>query len=132
VFRRVIDFVFLPTWGLVGVDAATAAAGAATAAVDRARIVLCARRENEAVRRHAALGGPVVVRTARDGVERIELRSAGTVLAAAPVSSARSGPRGRRRRRLRARMFAIALAFGLGLSAQEIETAAERRRYLQP
>jgi hypothetical protein len=132
VFRRGIEVVLKATAGFVVVDAANAAAVAATAAVDRARIVLCARRENDAVRRHGELGGPVVVRTTRDGVDQIELRSAGAVLATAPVSSTRSGPRGRRRRRLRARMFAVALAFGLGLSAQEIATAVERRRYLQP
>jgi hypothetical protein len=131
-FRRGVEVVLKATPGFVVIDAANAAAVAATAAVDRARIVLCARRENEAVRRHAALGGPVVVRTARDGAELIELRSAGTVLASAPVSSVRSSARGRRRRRIRARMFAVALAFGLGLSAQEIATAVERRRYLQP
>jgi hypothetical protein len=131
-FRRGVEVVLTATTGFVVIDAANAAAVAATAAVDRARIVLCARRENEAVRQHAALGGPVVVRTTRDGAEHIELRSAGAVLAAAPVSSVRSGAGGRRRRRVRARMFAIAMAFGLGLSAQEIATAVERRRYLQP
>jgi hypothetical protein len=131
-FRRGVEVVLKATTGLIVIDAANAAAVAATAAVDRARVVLCARRENEAVRRHAALGGPVVVRTAHDGAEHIELRSAGAVLASAPVSSVRSGTRGRRRRRIRARMFAVALAFGLGLSAQEIATAVERRRYLRP
>jgi hypothetical protein len=131
-FRRGVEVVLKATTGFVVVDAANAAAVAATAAVDRARIVLCARRENEAVRRHAALGGPVVVQWARDGAELIELRSTGTVLASVPVSSVRSSARGRRRRRIRARMFAVALAFGLGLSAQEIATAVERRRYLQP
>jgi hypothetical protein len=131
-FRRGIEVVLKATTGFVVIDAANAAAVAATAAVDRARIVLCAPRENEAVRQHAALGGPVVVRTARDGAEQIELRSAGKVLAAAPVSAVRAGARGRRRRRIRARMFAVAMAFGLGLSAQEIATAVERRRYLQP
>jgi hypothetical protein len=131
-FRRGVEVVLKATTGFVVIDADNAAAVAATAAVDRGRIVLCAQRENDAVRRHAALGGPVVVRAARDGAEHIELRSAGTVLASAPVSSVRSGARGRRRRRIRARMFAVALAFGLGLSAQEIATAVERRRYLQP
>ena len=131
-FRRGVEVVLRATTGFVVIDAANAAAVSATAAVDRARIVLCARRENAAVRRHAALGGPVVVRTARGGAEQIELRSASTVLATAPVPPVPSGARGRRRRRIRARMFAVALAYGLGLSPQEIATAAERRQYLQP
>jgi hypothetical protein len=131
-FRRGVEVVLKATTGLVVVDAANAAAVAAAATVDRARIVLCGRREDDAVRQHAALGGPIVVRAARAGAELIELRSAGTVLASAPVSSVRAGARGRRRRRIRARMFAIALAFGLGLSAQQIAAAVERRRYLQP
>jgi hypothetical protein len=130
-FRRGVEVVLKATTGFVVVDAANAAAVAAAATVDRARIVLCARRDDEALRQHAALGGPIIVRTARAG-GLIELRSAGTVLASAPVSSVRAGARGKRRRRIRARMFAIALAFGLGLSAQQIAAAVERRRYLQP
>lgn len=125
-FRRGIDVVLKATSGFVVIDADNAAAVAATRPVDRARLVLCAPHDNEAVRRHAALGGPIVVRVvraARDGGEHVELRSAGKVLASASIKSARN----RLPRRSRARMFAVALAFGLGLSSQQIAAAAERR-----
>ena len=125
-FRRGIDVVLKATCGFVVIDAGNEAAVAATRPVDRARLVLCAPRENEAVRQHAALGGPIVVRAAREGREHIELRSAGKVLASTPVSSI-PGARGRLPRRARARMFAVALAFGLGLSSQQIASAAERQ-----
>lgn len=125
-FRRGIDVILKATSGFVVIDADNAEAVAATRPVDRARLVLCAPRENEAVRQHASLGGPIVVRIARDGGECIELRSAGRVLASTPVSTVISGPRGRLARRIRARMFAVALAFGLGLSSQQIASAAER------
>jgi hypothetical protein len=122
-FRRGIEVVLKATSGFVVIDADNAAAVAATRPVDRARLVLCARRENEAVRQHAALGGPIVVRAARDGGEHVELRSAGKVLARAAIRDARD----RLPRRARARMFAVALAFGLGLSSRQIAAAAERR-----
>jgi hypothetical protein len=125
-FRRGIDVVLKATSGFVVIDADNAAAVAATRPVDRARLVLCVPRENEAVRQHAALGGPIVVRAAREGREHIELRSAGKVLASSPVSSI-PGARGRLPRQARARMFAVALAFGLGLSSQQIASAAERQ-----
>jgi hypothetical protein len=126
-FRRGIEVVLKATSGFVVIDAANAAAVAATRGVDRARVVLCAPRENEAVRLHAAAGGPVVTRRSRCGHAVIELRSAGIVLASAAVPSVGvTGDTGRRRR-LRALMFAVALAFGLGLSPQEIAAAAENR-----
>jgi hypothetical protein len=95
--------------------------------VDRARLVLCAPRENEVVRQHAALGGPIVVHVAGDGGGHIELRSAGTDLASTPVPSKCSGASGALARQIRARMFTVALAFGLGLSSPQIAAAAERR-----
>ena len=126
-FRRGIEVVLKATSGFVVIDAANEAAVAATRGVDRARVVLCTRRENEAARLHAAAGGPVVVRRSRCGNAVIELRSAGIVLASVPVPSARvTGDTGRRRR-LRALMFAVALAFGLGLSPHEMAAAAESR-----
>jgi hypothetical protein len=124
--RAGLDVVLRATSGPVVIGADDAAALAATSSVARERLVLCAWRENDAVREHAALGGPVVVRRTRG--ERIELQRGGKVLAAVPIASLRSGARGRRR--VRARMFAIALGFGLGLSPQELAMAAERRRYL--
>ena len=126
-FRRGIEVVLNATSGFVVIDGANAAAVAATRGVDRARVVLCACRENEAVRLHAAAGGPVVVRRSRCGNARVELRSAGIVLASVATPSVGvTGDTGRRRR-LRALMFAVALAFGLGLSAEEIAAAAENR-----
>ena len=126
-FRRGIEVVLKATSGFVVIDGANAAAVAATRGVDRARVVLCAWRVNEAVRLHAAAGGPVVLRRSRGGNAMIELRSAGIVLASVAVPSIGvTGDTGRRRR-LRALMFAVALAFGLGLSPEEIAAAAESR-----
>lgn len=126
-FRRGIDVILKATSGFVVIDADNAAAVAATRPVDRARLVLCAPRENEVVRQHAALGGPIVVHVAGDGGGHIELRSAGTDLASTPVPSIRSGASGALGRQIRARMFTVALAFGLGLSSPQIAEAAERR-----
>jgi hypothetical protein len=126
-FRRGIEVVLKATSGFVVIDADNAAAVAATRGVDRARVVLCAWRENEAVRLHAAAGGPVVVRRSRCGNAMVELRSAGIVLASVAVSSVGVTGETGRRRRLRALMFAVALAFGLGLSPEEIAAAAENR-----
>ena len=125
-FRRGIDVILKATSGFVVIDADNAAAVAATRPVDRARLVLCAPRENEVVRQHAALGGPIVVHVAGDGGGHIELRSAGTDLASTPVPLMRSGASGARARQIRARMFTVALAFGLGLSSPQIAAAAER------
>ena len=126
-FRRGIEIVLKATSGFVVIDGANAAAVAATRGVDRARVVLCAWRENDAVLLHAAAGGPVVVRSSRGGNAMIELRSAGIVLASVAVPSAGvTGDTGRRRR-LRALMFTVALAFGIGLSPEEIAVAAENR-----
>src|SRR6185503_21176827 len=55
-FRSGIDVILKATSGFVVIDADNAAAVAATRPVDRARLVLCAPRENEVVRQHAALG----------------------------------------------------------------------------
>ncbi|HXS78635.1 MAG TPA: hypothetical protein VN818_00065 [Gammaproteobacteria bacterium] len=126
-FRRGIDAILKATSGFVVIDADNAAAVAATRPVDRARLVLCAPRENEVMRQHAALGGPVVVHVAGGGGGHIELRSAGTDLASTPVPCIRSGASGALERQIRARMFTVALAFGLGLSSPQIAAAAERR-----
>ena len=125
-FRRGIEVVLKATSGFVVIDGANAAAVAATRGVDRARVVLCAWRVNEAVRLHAAAGGPVVLRRSRGGNAMIELRSAGIVLASVAAPSIGVGDTGRRRR-LHALMFGVALAFGLGLSPEEIAAAAESR-----
>jgi len=126
-FRRGIDVILKATSGFVVIDADNAAAVAATRPLDRARLVLCAPRENEVVRQHAALGGPIVVHVAGEGGGHIELRSAGTDLASTPVPSKCSGASGALARQIRARMFTVALAFGLGLSSLQIAAAAERR-----
>jgi len=126
-FRRGIDVILKATSGFVVIDADNAAAVAATRPVDRARLVLCAPHENEVVRQHAALGGPIVVHVAGNCGGHIELRSAGTDLASTPVPSIRSGASGTLGRQIRARMFTVALAFGLGLSSPQIAAAVERR-----
>jgi hypothetical protein len=129
-FRRGLEVVMKATSGFVIVDAANGAAVEAARMLDTERVVLCAPREDDALREHAARGGRVVVRGARDGGERIELRRGDEILVSAPVAAMRPGRR--LGRRLRARMFALALAFGLGLSPQQIAAAVERRRYLHP
>jgi hypothetical protein len=128
-YKRAIEVVLKGTSGCLVIGADDAVALAATRTVAPERLVLCAWRENRAVRQHAALGGSVVVCKSRGG-ERIELQRAGEVHASVPVTGLGAHARGRRR--IRARMFAVALAFGLGLSTQELARAVERRRYLQP
>ena len=127
-FRRGIDVILKATSGFVVIDADNAAAVAATRPVDRARLVLCAPHENEVVRQHAALGGPIVVHVAGNCGGHIELRSAGTDLASTPIPALRwGGASGALARQIRARMFTVALAFGLGLSSPQIAAAVERR-----
>jgi hypothetical protein len=131
--RQALEVILKATTGLIVVSAANAGALAATRPPDLGRIILCASHENDAMRRHVAAGGLAIVRAARNGGERIELRRADAVLVSVPISAVRrSAAAGRHKRGIRTRMFAMAVAFGLGLTAEEIAAAVERRRFLHP